>query len=264
MSLSQVVAKYLVSAENHTEVNGENLAELVKTVKNSSMEEIITEYNLISQQKLWIEPLVDTFYTEMLNRLLDQTTFSLTTLWTTIDDWKKNPFGTIQLGLEDSYPLLDQKGNPVRKDDTTVESYTLTNRSFSDEFELEIIRMLLRVPNGVNLLIAITTNGNRGGISIVGIENAVQFHDRILFQKSFPGVEVIRVRSLIREQPDLNANRRVLDGLRKETFEIVDLTSDRNAFQIITDKIQPGDILPDQNVLPNEDEEEDEDEADDS
>lgn len=260
MALSQIVAKYLDSAENHTEVNGENLSELVKTVQESSMEEIIMEYNALSQQKLWVEPLVDTFYTEILNRLLGETTFSLTTVWTTTDEWKKNPFGTIQLGLEDSYPLLDRNSNPVRKDDTNLFSYTLTNRSFSDMYELEIIRMLLRVPNGVNLLMIADSNG----IKIVGIENVIESQDRITFEKLSPGTEIIHVKSLIREGADLNVNRRVLDGLRNETFEIVDLTSDRNAFQMITDKVQPGDILPDQSILPNEDEEEDEDDADDS
>ena len=143
MSLAHIVARYLVSFDAHDEDEGTSLNMVIDTLAKTPLSELNIEYNALSQQKLWNDPLLDAFYDELLSRLMEETTFSISTSWLSIQQWLQKPFVNLQLGIEDMYPIFDPQGNYIKSTDTNTYSFSLLNDAFNDEDEEIVLRILL-------------------------------------------------------------------------------------------------------------------------
>lgn len=269
-NLTETVSNYINSWEGHTDSEGYDLKAVEEKLKVATLGEINTEYNSISQQDLWVEPLVDLFYNEILDRLMTETTFSLSVSWRSI----QKPFVSVYLGFEDVYPVLDPDGSLIRLDDRTISSFTLMNDSFSDEMRERIIRILLKE----NILTVIQVEyAYNGRIQIMGLESSENPPERIYFADeimNLPGVRnsqnslITRIPLRIIETPDFNLVRRMLNGLKSGTYDIIDPFADRLINQLIStqetqDLIEEGGVLPQGEIVLDPDEKEEEDEIED-
>lgn len=215
MSLGEAVSKYLLSSDAHDSSQGTDYINLVHLLKNVTMGQLNFEYNALCQQRLWTTPLTDIFYDEILNRLYDETTFSIFISWTTIESWTANPWVKIFLGFEDIYPILTKDGDYILLENEVYNSYSLMNSSFNDDDEKTILRLLLT--NKINAYVMVTDN-----IQIVGIENADVPEERLLF---FPDIDITktyRISTKITEFPDWNAVKRMLISVKQGAYELVD------------------------------------------
>lgn len=212
MSLSEAVAAYLNAWDGHTNVEGELLMNVVDLLTRVSLDQLRTEINALTQQTLWVTPLMDVFYDELLYRIMNDTTFCISTAWTSVRDWLTHPYVTVQVGLNDSYFVLDEYGNPITYNQP-YQSYTLMNASFPERTSEELIRLFLD-----DNIIALCEIGNT--ITIVGLESTSDSGRRILFAE--PGNNIVRVPAQIREIADWNGIKTLYEGLRKNHPVIVD------------------------------------------
>src|SRR5665648_305752 len=178
MSLNQAVAAYTSSWEGHAENEGDRYVAMVDLLSDAPLDEIQLEANALTSQELWVPSVIDAFYDALLDRILNETTFCISTAWTTVQHWLTHPYVTIQVGFNDFYHVLDQNGDPIRHDQP-YRSYTLMNASFTESQQYQIIRMLL--DNTVIALINLGTD-----ITIVGLESAKDPSHRIIFSDLGP------------------------------------------------------------------------------
>src|SRR5579875_643631 len=68
VKLFDFILKYLSSWDSHNSMEGNNLADLTETLKQATLNEICDEYNKITVLKLWNDPLLYTFYNELIER----------------------------------------------------------------------------------------------------------------------------------------------------------------------------------------------------
>lgn len=216
MFFSQAVGDYLDSWEGHNELHGLKLQELAKMIEHTTLDELNTEYNVLSRQNLWVNPLIDLFYTELLRRIIIEGTFAISTSWTSIEEWMKYPFVYIRVGFEDAYVLTNSDGTLITADDTFTDTFAVTTDSFPEKTVDNILRLL------INREIVATAQILNDSISIIAIENRNDPNEKIVFAEEMPGSNIMKVRATIYELADFNLIRQMLDGLRSETFNIVD------------------------------------------
>ena len=241
--LTQLVANYLNSWEGHTQTEGNNFIILRDRLTTATIDEINTEYNALTQQQLWVTPLLDIFYDEIRGRMFDDTTFAISTTWRSVSEWKQHPFVLIRVGFEDAYPVIDGDGSFIRANDPNISSFTLMNDSFEDELQEKIIRLLLH--HDLNAIVQVGADNQT--IQIVGLENAKDPDDRFSFVGNvLPSIngETTRISAKIRENPDWNINRQIYEALRTQRPVIVDPMQDRLINQLI-DLDEARDILED-------------------
>lgn len=232
---TQIVANYINSWEGHTQVEGENYILLRDRLENTTIEELNIEYNALTQQHLWNVPLLDLFYDEFRNRMFSETTFSITTSWHSVEEWKRNPFVLIMVGFEDSYPIIDGNGLLILPDDPKVLHYTLTTDDLSTKYQEAIIRLLLH--NHINANVEVSSNK----IQIVGLENT---NAEISFVTPSIGGEHIQIKASIREAPDWNLYCQIYTALKNQNPVVIDPMQDKLINQLI-DIDEARDILED-------------------
>jgi hypothetical protein len=236
MSLPQAVASYLSSWEGHSALAPDDYVRVIDLLAMASIDEINSEMNSLTQQRLWNETLIDAFHDELLNRIDTETTFAISTAWKTLQEWLDNPFVTIQLGFEESYFVTDRKGDLIRSDDPTISSYTLMNASFQDPVARQLIHMLIDGP------VDVTLNVNPTGIQIASLSSQTDPDERIKFQPVSD--RSLTVPAKIIETPDFNVVKRMYLSLKKGQPEIIDVYSDRLINQLI-DYREARDIVDD-------------------
>lgn len=222
MSLAQIVSNYISSWEGHTQIEGENAIRLRDRLEIATIDELTTEYNSLTQQHLWNDPLLDLFYNEFRNRMFSDTTFSISTSWRSVEEWLKNPFILIMVGFEDSYPIIDGDGLTIQSEDPKVSNYTLTNEHFSKKFQDLILRILL-----CNQTVNATVEIREEKVQITSLENQ---NVRVSLVEDSNG-EPINVKALIRETPDWTVYRQIYCSLKNNNPVIIDTFTETEEMQ---------------------------------
>lgn len=119
---SALVGNYIGEWEGHTQMEGNLYLQLKDMIKEVTIDEINTVYNLLTQQKLWNQPLIDLFYNELLDRILLNTSFALRVM--------DNFNASVEVNFEDDLVLL-------------ADEYMVVDNMLSDKIRDTIIRMLL-------------------------------------------------------------------------------------------------------------------------
>jgi hypothetical protein len=216
MSLAQIISSYISSWEGHTQIEGENAIRVKDRLEIATIDELNMEYNALTQQHLWNDPLLDLFYEEFRNRMFSDTTFSISTSWSSIEEWMKDPFVLIMVGFEDSYPIIDGNGLVIQPDDPKMSNYTLTNEHFNEKFQNLIIQTFLC--NQVDATVEI----REGKVQITALENK---NVKVSLVDNSNG-EPIRVKTLIREAPDWNLYRQIYCSIKNHKPTIIDPMQD--------------------------------------
>jgi len=210
--LPQIVANYLGSWEGHTQTEGSNLIQVNNRMSNATIDELATEYNILTRQYLWNLPLLDIFYDEFRNRMFSETTFSISVSWKTTQEWLNDPFVLIMVGFEDNYPIIDGNGLFIHSNKPNISNSTLTYSDFSNEFQEKIIRMLLH--NDTYAIVQVNDNK----VKVVGLEN-----DNIRLNFSdISESPVVKVRTIVRKASDWDSYSQIYKALRDQKPVIVD------------------------------------------
>ena len=215
--LPQIVANYLGSWEGHTQTEGGNLIQVNDLISNATIDELATEYNILTRQYLWNAPLLDLFYNEFRNRMFSDTTFSISVSWQTTQEWLKDPFVLIMVGFEDNYPIIDGNGLFIQGNKSDMNNVTLTCSDFSDSFQEKIIRILLH--NDTDAIVE--TSNNK--LKILGLEND---NVRLSFS-DYVEVEAVKVRTIVRKASDWDSYSQIYKALRDQNPVIVDSIQNR-------------------------------------
>ena len=223
--LPQIVANYIGSWEGHTQIEGSNLIQLNDRMTNATLDELATEYNMLTQQYLWNAPLLDLFYNEFRDRMFSDTTFSMSISWHTTQEWLKDPFVLIMVGFEDDYPIIDGNGLSIQGNKSNISNSTLTCSDFSNNLQEKIIRVLLN--NNTDAIVEINNNK----LKILGLEND---NIRLSFE-DYVEVEAVKVRTIIRKASDWDLYLQIYKALRNQKPVIVN--------NIVEIPEQPDDLL---------------------
>jgi len=235
MNLSGAVGNYLNAWEGHSSLHGEMLHILTNIILIATMDEIKTQYNVLSQQKLWTTSLIDVFHDEILNRLLTESSFLISTSWTTTEEWKSEPYVTIKIGFEDTQFLTDKYGNVIPEDDENLKTFSLSSNDFSQNTQDNIVRMILRN----NILAAVETNDNT--IQVIGISNIQDSNELVPFINNVVGLsslfgqsgyQLFSIPAKVDESEDFSTLKQILKGLSTQTFNIIDEYIDINTLQL--------------------------------
>jgi hypothetical protein len=218
LSLATILRDYLSAYEGHTVNEIPLLLQLKDQIKQSTMSEIVTEYDKLTVQKLWYSPIVATFSDELLSRMADST-FMISTAWKSPNasgpiEWEQ--YVTVQIGYEDAYYVLDSDNLPIHSDGW--ESFSLMNDSFSDEDQLKIQRIILMGAVEVTIVVS------GGKLEIVSIQNPndpvekVRVNPRFLTLQSG---ETTSILAKIIDSDGFDLIRRTLSGIRNG-FQVID------------------------------------------
>lgn len=229
--LPQIVATYLGSWEGHTQTEGNNLVQLNDRMSNATIDELATEYNILTQGHLWNLPLLDLFYDEFRNRMFSDTTFSISVSWQSTQEWLKDPFVLIMIGFEDTYPIIDGNGINIKGDNPNVSNVTLLWSDFSDKFQEKIIRMLLH--DDIDAIVGVFNNQLR----IIGLEND-NGHLLLTDDINVPS-GTVNVKTIIRKVSDWDLYSQIYKALRDQAPVIVDSIQNK-MLEIIQ---QPEDLI---------------------
>ena len=205
MNFGSILGDYLVAYEAHSWNELELHDRLQTQISNSTLGEIIEEYNKLTVMKLWYPPVVSIFHDELLSRAMDST-FMISTSYVNDNDY---PVVQIQIGYEDSYYVLDSDDVPIRVSDLGRKSYSLLNDSFTDQEEKQVQRILLRHNVMVDL------GSHREILKVYSQEDHIE---QVTVSKLEPIFSVV---AKIIEMDDYGLIRRALDGIRNVMEVIV-------------------------------------------
>ncbi len=253
--MTQVISRYLAAYEGHTEYEGQGLVDVVEKLSKAPLSELNSEYNGLTQQNLWVSTLIDAFYDELLNRLLEETTFSIATSWKSsgLSDWLQNPFVHVRLGFDEAYYVTDVQGNYIRKSDPDASSFALTNDSMTSSSENNVIRMFLDdIPVAtVEVTGASTLVPGAGTLQIVSLTST----DGTTLQiYPYNGGQTIQVSVKIDEDPEFELIRQLYLGVKSGRPGVIDVNSDLLINQLVNmteayDIVQDGGITFEGDVL---------------
>ena len=215
MSLTQVISRYLAAYEGHTEYEGQGLVDVVQQLSKAPLSELNEEYNALSQQNLWTSTLIDAVYDELLNRLLEETTFSIATSWKSTNEWIQNPFVYVHLGFDELYYITDVKGNYIRISDPDVSSFGLTNDSITESLEANVIRMFL---DDIPVAIVEVTPDSLQIVSLTSTDGSI-----LKIYPSANSSNSIQVPVTINEDPEFELIRQLYLGVKNGRPGIIDL-----------------------------------------
>lgn len=228
--LSQLISTYISSWEGHTQSEGSNLIAVQKRLENATIDEINTEFNSMTQQGIWVPPLITVFYDELLDRLMNETTFAISTAWQNISEWLAHPFMILRVGFEETYPVIDTNGLFIRANNANINTLTLSDDNFSKVIRERIVRLLLH--DGLIALVEITPNE----LQVVGLVSSQNVDEPVLFPNRIRNPnpsQIVRIRVKIQETPDWNMVRRMYQALRDNNPVIIDPFQDRLINQLI-------------------------------
>lgn len=200
MALSQFVASYLMSSEGHTPLEAVGWETLHHAIKLSDMEEIITQANVLTAQRLWNDAISIIFSTEIYERISEDTTFVLSF----------SPEDVVAyIGFDDGYFIPD--------DDFL---HLISSDLFTDELVARIAFMF--IGDSVEVLV------EQDSITLSNLQDTVTLS--INLPDSYIGTSK---RVVIRERPDFNVVKRVYLSLIRGEPEIIDTHADKLINQLI-------------------------------
>lgn len=242
VNLAQATADYIMNWEGHNVLESPSLLTLVDMIKQSTTQEIQNEFNRLSEQHLWNDVLVDVFYEELRNRIMEEPTFVFSTNWFELPGWIENPFMTFQIGYNDYYAFVDRDGGAISTSKAGLTTFALNSEHFSEVFSTQIIRMIIRT-HAHNLSVRVQVDHRRTTpIQIIGLINDEDEEDFLNFlnngahggqdiQLWFAGdsskvedgqIQVIDVPLTVAETIEFLILRRMINELQDETFGVVD------------------------------------------
>lgn len=151
-SLTQVVARFLASWEAQNQLFVDNYVALRSFLNSATDNEIVINFNTLTFNNLWNDNLVDLFYNEIYNRIMDNITFSISTVWKDVETWLSAPVIVIQVGMNDKYAIAGN--NVLTIYDENINSFVINNNNFTEENEKAILRLLFiegELQVGVNI-----------------------------------------------------------------------------------------------------------------
>jgi len=199
MSLSKAVGNYLSAWEGHTQLEAVRLQQVDDLISRATLSEINSIFNVLSQQNLWVEPLIDLFYNELLGRAMDAT-FAISGLW--LDNDKLSVY--IYIGFRDSYPLVTPIFTPI------------TNETLGEERAKTVLRLLIRG----ELAVLVQVSGDL--VRVISAESKYDPLDRITFMEEIPGWTSFKLDLETEEADGFGLIRKMLAELRNRTFGVVD------------------------------------------
>lgn len=224
MNLAQAVTNYIGTYEGHTRTEGVAYVQLKNKLQQATMSEIITQNNVITQQRLWNSPLMDLFHDELLRRLMQDTTFALTMSWQSLQEWLNQPYVVAWVGFEESYPVPFTNSSVLQSEQSQY--YALSNAAFSNQKNEAIIKMLMNGP--LQAQVYVYTNGQ---LEIGQLLNADQTLN--LRNPASEQYQIVTVDVDVGETGDWNLVNQLYQGLRKQVPVIVDPYSERLINQLI-------------------------------
>ncbi|MEM3857876.1 MAG: hypothetical protein QW478_00575 [Candidatus Micrarchaeaceae archaeon] len=114
VKLSDYILKYLSSWNSHNSMEGNNLADLTEILKQATLNDICDEYNKITVLKLWNDPLLYTFYNELIERA-EGLNFTIFT------SWKKNPNVYCLISFQDQSLKSGENFEAINSDELTTD-----------------------------------------------------------------------------------------------------------------------------------------------
>ena len=212
MSLGDTIATFLNSWDGHTSYEAMDMKRVTDVIKASPTYDINKEYNILSDQKLWVDQLIGVFYEELLDRIMTNGTFVISTSWPPPDI----PYVYIRLGL-DEYYMIDDTDGVIISSSNEHNTIILTNDSFDEHTSKRLMRLLLNH----NLMSTIQVFNDH--VKIISIRNADDLIERIVIDSSEPNGEIMDVHVNKSEVGDFLIYRLMLDELTKKTFGLIDV-----------------------------------------
>lgn len=217
---SRLVGNYISAYEGHTEAEGITYIETRERLKSATIDEINTVYNLVTQQKLWTSSLIDLFFDELLDRLLNETTFVISTAWKYVSSWLNNSFVLIRIGFEENYPEIEDDDTYITGDHDNINKINIVDSQLDPRIRERIIKMILT--GDVNVIIGYSETELR----IVAVESVTET-DNIIRLSSLTIPNLIRIKARIRTAPDWAMIVQMYYGLRTESPGIIDPFAER-------------------------------------
>ena len=180
---------------------------LKKIIKNVTIDEILNQYNSHCFEKNWTDELNIIYVEELLERILSEATFSITTVWRSVKEWKLNPYMIVQLGFDESYPVIDDQNEILHTNDPVAMYYVLNNDKFPEEEQRELIFKFL----------------TKDVKASVAVEDDRIYLNDILVETNVS--ENIELTLKVHHTPELHIFYMLLDNLWKKNYEIIDLHS---------------------------------------
>lgn len=232
MSLVQTISNYISSWEGHSEIEGSNYLTVRDLLSKATISQINIEFNSLTKQSLWVTPLLDLFYDELLKRLLSDTTFAISTACRSFEHWIEDPFVLIRIGFETEYPIIDTDGSIIAGNNPEIFNFTLTN----DDFETNVKENLIRMFLDNNLKAIVQANGlHCSDLKIIGLEGKkmkINFFDP-------SGAQVYKIKPKFNEDSDWLMIKNMYVGARDTKPAIVDPYNDKIIKQLVdTDLIE--------------------------
>ena len=247
LNLTQAAADYIMNWEGHNDLEAFSAAKLIEIIKKSTRQEIQDEFNRISAQHLWSQSLADIFYEELLNRIMEDPTFSFSTNWFDLTAWLEMPFMTLQIGFDDYYPYVDRNGVLISVSKTDLKTFAINSDSFALFFHRAIVQMILRThafglkariqvdPSRANLTDHDQT-GQGQTVQVIALMNEDDPEDYLNFLNNgrlggrdiqdwsdSPTAVTLDIPLQAAETLDFLILRRMINHLQDETYGIVDL-----------------------------------------
>lgn len=207
---------YSNSWEGFASIKGDKYTRLKKEIERATIYEILTQYNAICANKSWNGPLGEIYSHELLDRILSDATFTMTTVWRSPSEWLQQPYMSLQIGFDESYPIMDAEGEPVLEDDPVAMYFTFTNDQLSDEIQRALIHKFL---NEAQVPVVIRIEGER--IFATQIADVPLSTPRISQELATE----ITIPLIIYHTPDLHLLYLILNNICKKNYEIIDLYS---------------------------------------
>jgi hypothetical protein len=214
-SLSSAIESYISAAEKYTDNESGFIGVVAEYLSNATFDEVLTEYNRLTAQKLWYSELQSVFNDELLKRL-DESTFMISFSWSRVPDQSDeslqefiaHPWAIIQMGYEDTYTVFTHNFHPIKMDDSERASFSLTNRSFTNDETQTVRRIILSGKIGINVVYNHQSNH-------IEVERIYKTDDPMFaVTKQVTGDIITISNSTITLNPEIRLIKMALDGLK--------------------------------------------------
>ena len=212
--LGVALTNYASSMEGYSSSKGSRYTSLKSIIERSTISEILEEYNRISINKIWNEPLNQLFQDEIKERVLSEATFVIGTVWRSIENWRLKPYVYIQVGFDEDYSVIDADGEPILESDPVVSSFTIPNVQLAEETQRDILELILNSKPKATVRIS-------ESIQVVQLENFTLSTPHSI--RELHGD--VTVETTVYHMPDLHLLYLILENIWKKTYEPIDLYS---------------------------------------
>jgi hypothetical protein len=206
---------YAHSWEGYASLKGDKYSTLKKEIERATINEILSQYNAICADKLWNGPLGEVYHQELLERILSDATFTVMTVWRSVAEWLQNPYASVQLGFDESYPVVDAQNEPIFEGDPVATYFTVSNDQLPEEIQRDLIQNFLNFGSNLSVTARIEDNN----IFIIRVGDVSVMTPRTTQELSTE----VTVPLTIYHTPDLHLLYLMIDNILKKNYEMINL-----------------------------------------